>query len=174
MAKSTGHHFKEHLTSVWHERDAAVVSALRLIAPLVDYGDGRVLPLLCDVSSRQIRVVSRRSSSKMVRSCWSPRFRSLIGRPSGLSVFTFAIAFLTVPTSSSVNSVQTALATNCCGNLFGISKSSMPVLAFNNERKYRVHRLRKRPLSRGSLPSSSWMFCDSAFLVSSSWPDFMF
>ena len=44
--KSPGNHFKEHLIRARHDRDAAVVSALRLVALLVEYGNNGVFPLL--------------------------------------------------------------------------------------------------------------------------------
>ena len=47
------------------------------------------------------------------------------GRPSGPTAFAFAIAFIAVTTSSSVGSVPRALATGCCGSLFGMSGSRM-------------------------------------------------
>ena len=53
--------------------------------------------------SRHMRVVSRWSSSRMVRSCWSPSFSSPTGRPSGPTAFAFAIAFIAVPASSDVS-----------------------------------------------------------------------
>ena len=50
IATSPGNHFKEHLTGMRHERDTAVVSALRILAFIVEYGNYRVFPLLYDVS----------------------------------------------------------------------------------------------------------------------------
>ena len=43
--------------------------------------------------SRQMRVVSRWNSSRMVRSFWGPSFSSSAGSPSGPTAFSFAIAF---------------------------------------------------------------------------------
>ena len=124
--------------------------------------------------SRQMRVVSRWNSSRMVRSCWSPSFSSSAGSPSGPTAFSFAIAFIAVAISSSVGSIPRALATGCCGSLFGMSGSSMSDLEFNNERKNRTHLSRIRPLLRSSLPPSSRTHCDSTFFVSSSCTDLMF
>ena len=47
-AESPDNYFKESLTRVRHERDAAVVSAIRLVTLLVEYGNDRVFPLLWD------------------------------------------------------------------------------------------------------------------------------
>ena len=125
-------------------------------------------------SSRQMRVVSRWSSSRMVRSCWSPSFSSSAGRPPGPTAFAFVIAFIAVKISSSEGSIPRALATGCCGSLFGMSESSMSDLAFSSERKNRTHLSRIRPLSRSSLPPSSRTHCDSTFFVSSSYTDLIF
>ena len=123
---------------------------------------------------RQIRVVSRWSSRRMVRSSWSPSVRSSAGRPSGPTAFAFAIAFIAVAISSSVGSIPRALATGWCGSLFGMSASSMSDLEFSSERKNLTHLSRTRPLSRNSLPSSSRTHCDSTFFVSSSCTDLVF
>ena len=56
-SKPPGDHFKEHHTRVGHERDAAVVSALCVIALLVEYSNDLVLPLLWDFSLRERRLV---------------------------------------------------------------------------------------------------------------------
>ena len=109
----------------------------------------------------------------MVRSCWSPSFSSSAGSPSGPTAFSFAIAFIAVAISS-VGSIPRALATGCCGSLFGMSGSSMSDLEFSSERKNRTHLSRIRPLSRSSLPLSSRTHCDSTFFVSSSCTDLMF
>ena len=124
--------------------------------------------------SLQMRVVSRWSSSRMVRSCSSPSFSSSAGRPSRPTAFAFAIAFIAVAISSSVGSIPTALATGCCGSLFRMSISSMLDFAFSSERKNRTHLSRIRPLSYISLPSSSPMHCDATFFVSFSCADLMF
>ena len=89
--------------------------------------------------SRQMTVVSRWNSSRMVRSRWSPSFSSSAGSPSGPTAFSFAIAFIAVAVSSSVGSIPRALPTGCYGSLFGISGSSMSDLEFSNERKNRTH-----------------------------------
>ena len=123
--------------------------------------------------SRQVRVVSQWSSNRMVRSCWSPSFSCSTGRPSGPIAFAFAIAFITVKICFSVDSIPRALATECCGSLFGMSGSSMSDLAFSSERKNRTHLSRIRHFSRSSLPPSSRTHCDSIF-VSSSCTDLMF
>ena len=47
-AESPGNHFKENLTCVWNERDAAVDSALRLVALFAENGNDRVFSLLWD------------------------------------------------------------------------------------------------------------------------------
>ena len=60
----------------------------------------------------------------MIRSCWSPSFNSSAGRLSGPAAFAFDIAFIAVAISS-VGSIPRALATGCCGSLFGMSGSSM-------------------------------------------------
>ena len=126
------------------------------------------------IPSRQMWVVSRWNSSRMVRSCWSPSFSSSAGTPSGPTTFSFAIAFTAVAISSSVGSIPRALATGCCGSLFDMSGSSMSDLEFSNERKNRTHLSRIRPSSRSSLLPSSRTHCDSTFFVSSSCTDLMF
>ena len=70
--------------------------------------------------------------------------------------------------------IPRALATGCCGSLFGISGSSMSDLELSSERKDRTHLSRIRPLSRRSLPPSSRTHCDSTFFVPSSCTDFIF
>ena len=69
--------------------------------------------------ARQMRVISRWSSTKTVRSCRSPSFSSSTGRPSGPTVFALAIAFIAVAISSSVSSISRALTTGCCGVSLG-------------------------------------------------------
>ena len=81
---------------------------------------------------------------------------------------------LAVAISASVGSIPRALATGCCGSLFGMSGSSMSDLAFSSERKNRNHLSRPRPLSRSSLPSSSLTHGDSTYFISSSCTDLMF
>ena len=55
------------------------------------------------------------------------------------SAFGFAIAFIAVEISSSVGSIPRALATDCCGSLFGMSGSNMyDLLAISSERKHRT------------------------------------
>ena len=115
--------------------------------------------------SRQMRLVSRWNSSRMVRSCWSPSFSGSAGSPSGPTAFSFAIASIAVAISSSMGSIPRALATGCCGSPFGMSGSSMSDLEFSNERKNHTHLSRIRPLSRSSLPPSSRTHCDSTFFV---------
>ena len=77
-------------------------------------------------------------------------------------------------TSSCVGSVPRALATGCCGSLFGGPGSSISDLAFSSERKKRTHLSRIRPLPRSSLPSSSRTYYNSTFFVSSSCIDVVF
>ena len=72
----------------------------------------------------------------MVRSYLSPSFSSFVGRPSGPTAFAFVIAFIAVAIPFSVGSIPRALATGCCGSLFGMSGSNMPDFAFSSERKY--------------------------------------
>ena len=124
--------------------------------------------------SRQMRVVSPRNSSRMVLSCGSPSFSSSAGSPSDPTAFSFVIAYIAVAISSSVGSIPRALATGCCGSLFGVSGSSMSNFEFSNEWKNRTHLSRIRPLSCSSLPPSSRTHCDSTFFVSSSCTDLMF
>ena len=124
--------------------------------------------------SRQLRVVSRWNSSRMVRSCSSPGFSSSAGRPPGPTAFAFPIAFIAVAISSSGGSIPRALATGCCGSLFGMSGSSMSDLEFRSERKNRTPLSRIRPLSCSSLLHSSRRHCDLTFFVSSSCTDLMF
>ena len=71
----------------------------------------------------------------MDRSCWSPSFSSSVGRPSGPTTFALAIACIAEVISSSVGRIPRALATECCGSLFGVSGSSMSDLEFSSERK---------------------------------------
>ena len=104
----------------------------------------------------------------MIRSCLSPSFSSSAGMPSGPTAFASAIAFIALAISSSVGSIPRALATACCGSLFGMSGSTMSDLEFSSERKNLTHLSRMRPLSPNSLPSSSRTHCDSTFFVSSS------
>ena len=101
-------------------------------------------------------------------------FQQFRGKPVRPTTFSFAIAFIAVAISSSVGSISRALATGCCGSLFGMSASSMSDLEFSNERKNRTHLSRIRPLSRSSLPHSSRAHFDSTFFVSSSCTDLMF
>ena len=124
--------------------------------------------------SRQMWVVSRWNSTGWsglveVRVSAVPRE----ARPAPL-LSRLPFAFIAVATSSSVGSIQSALATGCCGSLFGMSGSSMSDLEFSSERTNRTHLSRIRPLSRSSLPPSSRTHCDSTFLVSSSCTDWMF
>ena len=79
------------------ERDAAVVSALSTVALLVVESVMTASFRCCGTFPlRQMRVVSRWSSSRMVRSCYSLNFSSSAGRPSGSTTFAFAIAFIQV------------------------------------------------------------------------------
>ena len=66
-------------------------------------------------------------------------FQQFRGKASGLTAFAFAIAFIAVAISSSVGSIPRALATGCCGSLFGMSGSSMSDLEFSSERKNLTH-----------------------------------
>ena len=86
-------------------------------------------------------------------------FQHCHGRLSGLTDFTFVIAFITVATSSSVASMPKTLTTGCCWSLFGISVSSMSDFAFSSEWKNRTHLSRIHPLSRSSFLSSSRAYC---------------
>ena len=110
----------------------------------------------------------------LLKSEFQQWYNSSAGRLSGPTAFAFAIAFIAVAISSSVGSISRALATGCCGSLFGMSGSSMSDLAFSRERKNRTHISRIRPLSRSSLPSSSRTHCDSTFFVSSGCTDLIF
>ena len=76
--------------------------------------------------------------------------------------------------SSPVGSILRALATGCCGSLYGMPGSRMLDFMFSSERKNRTHLSRIRPLSRNILPSSSRTHCDSTFFVFSSCTDLMF
>ena len=121
-----------------------------------------------------MRVVSRWNSSRMVRSCCSPSFSSSAGsRPSPLLSHLPLLSSLW-QSPPRVGSIPRALATGCCGSLFGMSGLGMSDLEFSNERKNRTDLSRIRPLSRSSLPPSSRTHCDSTFFVSSSCTDLMF
>ena len=103
----------------------------------------------------------------MVRSYRSPSFSNSTGRSSGPTAFAFAIALIFVAISSSVGAIPRALATGCCGSLFGMSGFNMSDFAFSSKRKNRTHLSRIRLLSRSRLSSSSRTYCDSTFLISS-------
>ena len=94
--------------------------------------------------------------------------------PASLLYLALTIAFIDVAISSSVGSIPRALATGCCGSLFGMSGSSISDLAFSSEVKNRTHLSRIRHLSCSNLPSSSRTHCDSTFSVSSSCTGLMY
>ena len=124
--------------------------------------------------SRQMRVVSLMELQQDGPVLLESEFRSSAARPSSPTACAFAIAFIDVAISSFVGSIPRALATGCCGSLFGMSGSSMSDLAFSSECKNQTHLSRIRPLSPSSLPPSSQTHCDSTFLVFSSCTDLMF
>ena len=158
-----------------HERDAAVVSALCLVTLLMNHGNTAYFTFGGIFPSRQMRVVSRWSSRRIVRSCWSPSLSNFTGRPSGPTAFAFVIAsFIAVAISSSVDSIPSALVTAWRGSLFGMSRSSMWELAFNSEQKNRTHLSRIHLLYGTIFPSLSWPHCDSTFFISSSCTNLMF
>ena len=114
-------------------------------------------------------MICRRS---FIRSCCSPSSNSSTGRLPSFTALVFGIVFLAVANSFPAGSFPRALATGCCGSLFGILESSVD-FSFSSERKNRTYRLRMRPLSRSSPPSPLRVYCDSTFFVSSSYTGLM-
>ena len=174
-AKSPGNQFKDYLTRVRHERDAAVVSALRLVALLMKYGNDRVFPLLLwDFPLAPDEGVKSMELQQDGPVSLKSEFQQFHGKAVRPHCFRVCTAFSAVAISSSVGSIPRALATGCCGSLFGMSGLGMSDLAFSSEWKNRTHLSRIRALSRSSLPSSSGTHWDSTFFVSSSCNDLMF
>ena len=140
----------------------------------MEYCNDRVFPLLWDFPLAPDEggesVELQQDGPILLKS----EFQQFRGSPSSPTAFSFAIAVIAVAISSSVGSIPRALATGCCGSLFGMSGSNMSDLEFSNERKNRTHLSRIRPLSRSSLPPSSRTHCDSTFFVSTGCTDLMF
>ena len=166
IAKSPGNHFKEHITRVWHERDAAIFSALRLVALLVVYSNDRVCPLLWSLSLAP----DEGGNAVVLKSDGPVWLRSEFQQSHGKAVRPHCFRFWPC--------------LHRCGNvllrgldpegtrdrllrLLGKSGSSMSDFAFSSERKNDTHLSRIHPLSCSSFPSSPRTYCDSTFVSSS-------
>ena len=156
-----------------HERYTAVVSTLRLVTFLEEYGNDRIFPLLLDFPLAPDEcgelVEFQQDGPGFLKSKFQ-WFRGKAGRP---DCFCVCHCLNHCDNLLLRRLILTALATGCCGSLFRISKSSMSNLAFSSERKNRTHLSWIGRFLRSTLLSSSQTHCDSTLFVSSSFIEFI-
>ena len=101
----------------------------------MEYGNDRIFPLLWDFPLAPDEDGKSMELQQDGPVLLKSEFQQFRGKAIRSHRFRVAIAFIALAISSSVGSIPRALATGCCGSLFGMSGSSMSDLEFSSERK---------------------------------------